>query len=523
MISLLIFVLTAWTALPQIVQKGTGTIKGQVVGADTGQPIPGVHVIATGRESLHESIADTDQQGRYVLDLLPPDDYRLRAERPEGLTEYLSTHYGGDPDALGRTIRLNANATATADVALPRAASMTGRLLDDEGRPVTGATVMLTSDRLDNQGQPRTIISRRTRADGIYRVDSLAPGTYRIQAVAPVRRDEQGRGLASTWFRATRESDLAEPVTIVAGQQLENIDIQFAREPILKLQGTVFGADGRPAAGGRVRIAWRVLTAIRFNNFPIGADGSFTIPNLFAGKYEIVAGAGEPISQIATRTVELPNDDGPIELHLRRGGVIHGRLVVPDAGQLASFTVESIAPDRMGTVLTPARHARVKADGTFLLDAQFGPRLLRVRDLPPTWCLEAVTLGTRDITNVPTTFLADARNDVEIVVGHRRPVITGRVQLDDGQDAVVVVLPDDPAQWVRDSTALASAWPDSEGHFEIAGLPAGDYRAIATDKPPRGFAERQRDALEWLWRNGSPVTIHAGQVATLTLHITRLP
>jgi hypothetical protein len=70
---------------------------------------------------------------------------------------------------------------------------------------------------------------------------------------------------------------------------------------------------------------------------------------------------------------------------------------------------------------------------------------------------------------------------------------------------------------------MASAWPSANGTFQIADVPPGTYRIIAVDKPPRGFVELQRDALEWLSLSGTPVTVAADRPSTVNLALTHLP
>ncbi|HEX5474487.1 MAG TPA: carboxypeptidase-like regulatory domain-containing protein [Vicinamibacterales bacterium] len=528
--------LLATAPAAQIVLRSgdTASLRGRVIARDTGQSIPGCRVVATPRSRTadagpprirpHELFAITGPDGRYAFDTLPSGVYRLRAEVPSKQAGYLSAQFGADsPDTVGRPVRLAPNDRATADFALRPAATISGRLLDDRGRPVVGATVMLASDRLDNQGQPRTIVSKRTGPDGRYTVDRLAPGTYRIQAQAPVVPDEQGRALAPTYFRATPESDLAEPITIVSGQHADGVDVTFAREPVLTLRGHVYGEDGGPAAGAHVRIAFRVVTAIRYRDVRADEQGAFVIPRVFAGEYMLTAGAGTPVGELAMRSIDLPAD-ATADLHLAAGATLEGHVVFDGGGfDGPPLQIESLPADRMEAVLTPAARATVQPDQRFSLGGQFGPRLLRVAGLPPDWWMEAVRIGSQDITNVPTVFPPGATSSVEIVVARRRVVLSGSVDLRGGSDAVVLAIPDDPSFWVRGSSAMATAWPAPDGSFQISALPAGRYRVIAADKPPRGFVELQRDALEWLWRNGTSVVIGGDQPANVRLPLTHLP
>jgi hypothetical protein len=69
-------------------------------------------------------------------------------------------------------------------------------------------------------------------------------------------------------------------------------------------------------------------------------------------------------------------------------------------------------------------------------------------------------------------------------------------------DGTVLVFADDPEKWTQDSRFVRAARPDQQGRFEVRGLPAGQYRAIALDYVEEGtwndreYLETLRDTAE---------------------------
>ena len=83
----------------------------------------------------------------------------------------------------------------------------------------------------------------------------------------------------------------------------------------------LFEADGKPAAGARVRHYPEDVTA--------GADGRYLVEDLTSGPFQVYAIADHSDAAPLTTTVEIPDRPGPFEhdLVLPRGLVVTGRVV----------------------------------------------------------------------------------------------------------------------------------------------------------------------------------------------------
>ncbi|HHQ48738.1 MAG TPA: PEGA domain-containing protein [Acidobacteria bacterium] len=103
-----------------------------------------------------------------------------------------------------------------------------------------------------------------------------------------------------------------------------------------KILGLVLGPDGAPLAGVRVN-AWGPT---RVPPVTSGADGRFTLDNVFPGDWTLRAGK-EGLAP-ATKDVTVPEDrDASVELHMERGGTVEGEVRGLSASELERCQVNA--------------------------------------------------------------------------------------------------------------------------------------------------------------------------------------
>ena len=179
--------------------------------------------------------------------------------------------------------------------------SVTGRVTDADGKPVTGAIVAIgSSDRLVDMGVDGRMVENwaprqvRSDGDGVYRSEGLLPGPQPVEVWAG----------ASPFWHGT--------VTVVAGETTK-LDIALAKGAVV--HGVVTGEDGAPLAAAVVRA------------FPKPIDESF----LMMGQYDYVSTFGYPsatadangryrLPGVAVGEVQLYA--GPMRKQLRWGEVV---------------------------------------------------------------------------------------------------------------------------------------------------------------------------------------------------------
>lgn len=108
-------------------------VGGRVLDNDTGEPVAGAAVWSAASAMAPPSVT-TDAQGRYSLYLLPGEAQIFAG----------SMDYDGPPPSV--TMVVSAQARSAPDLKVQRGLTVEGMVVDQEGRPVVGATIYRSSD-----------------------------------------------------------------------------------------------------------------------------------------------------------------------------------------------------------------------------------------------------------------------------------------------------------------------------------------------------------------------------------------
>jgi hypothetical protein len=333
-----------------------------------------------------------------------------------------------------------------------------------------------------------------------------------------------------------------------------------------RLAGSVVDSRGRPLGRGTL-----VLGPLVPSHGPAVAgrgslrpDGSFTIDNVPPGSYVIQVRQAPTIPGVAVRDLEFgwlpvsvsgePISD--LAVVTSTGASLRGRIVVEDGVPPASGfqgfkprteAVESAMP-AAPAVLPSGASTTVEADGTFEMRGLWGPRILSV-DAPPGWMLKRVTVGGRDVTDVPIEFGTQQVTGVEIAVTSLVPSLSGTVADDRGRpaaDFLVIVFAADRTRWTPGSRFVASGGPGwqhtsvivvsestlvkstgeilikssvSPGAYRINGLPPADYLVVALPST-EGLAWAEPEVLEQLRALATAFRLTAGETRVLDLPLS---
>jgi protocatechuate 3,4-dioxygenase beta subunit len=524
------------------------TVAGTVTSLATGEPLKKV-VVALSAESSdgrhNPQTAVTDASGGFSISRVKPGRYFMTVAR-DG---YLGQQYGQGQDhgdGHGAVLSLAAGQKMTDLIfRLQKTAVITGRVVDENGDPIIGASVEVLRRKVVNGSHKlEPVGSENTDDQGTYRVFGLPPGHYCIRVNPSGRRgtftissdDDQPEpadpmsDYPVTYFPGTTDSARASAIDVKAGDEIPRIDFFLSPQAASKtyrIRGHVTNALGGQTEGSItvMAVAHNSEETTPFGRFltqPDPKTARFTIEGLAPGSYTILAmsfGGAHPHS--ATQEVDITNSDvDSVSLVLTHGADITG-LVTFDGHTAAvsenlTVTLESRNPD---TAFAGANQAQVKPDGSFLLrETGDGSYSIRVFSNCRECYLKSATAGGVDLLAQHITVTAGSGPaNLELVYSSNTGKAAGAVTGDDGlplPGAYVVLVADAEAR--RDAEDLKSATTDQYGRFEIVGVAPGRYKALAWAKADSDV-NSDLEFIKPFADKAESFEIEAGSTVTLTL------
>src|SRR5215469_4385770 len=238
------------------------TITGTLVNGVTGEPLPGIAVALASRVLVTRSVplnAKTDSAGVFRFESVDPGDYIVLAshpgfEAPPFSNTTVHVESGKDPAALRLTL-------------MPWP-TLSGHVFDRQRRPVAKASVTAIPTH-GSTPWPAT-----TDSEGRFTFKSLQPARYTLLASPPESAKDD---LAPTYYPDARDRSGGQPVTALAGPDLNGLEITLRAGPFFKISGRVVDEHGDPAAGTSVRVR---NTDTLFAKVTADADGRFEIEGI---------------------------------------------------------------------------------------------------------------------------------------------------------------------------------------------------------------------------------------------------
>jgi hypothetical protein len=137
--------------------------------------------------------------------------------------------------------------------------------------------------------------------------------------------------------------------------------------------------------------------------------------------------------------------------------------------------------------------------------------------------LKEVRVNGADVTDAGVELKAgEAVSGAEIVLTSKVTEVKGMVTTAGSQlvkDYTLAVFSDDPQRWtLPGSRYVTGTRPDQEGRFQVKGLPAGGYYAIAVEYLAQG-EWNDPEVLERLKVNATRFSIAEGETKVLELRL----
>jgi protocatechuate 3,4-dioxygenase beta subunit len=503
--------------------------------AQTGQITTTLNGVTVSGPGMNAS--ESDESGRFEFRDLVAGRYSLLAMK-SGYSQ-LSTDGSVETVLRGQMLDLAAGETRDRVVALlGRWGTLTGRVFDELGDPIEGATVQLL--QVHYEGGRRRLVpagadSRLTDDLGRYRLFNIQPGQYVVSAAVGDVGSSDLPGYARVYYPGTPTAGEAQFVGIGLSEDMTGIDFAMSRVKTARISGTTRNAAGEGTIGGSLTLL-ASANATMVTSVPVGArieaDGAFEFANVPPGQYVIQADRGRKNNSTEGEFGALPvsvngEDVTGLVLQSSLGSSIAGRFTFDS-------TDPSKRPPRAGVELTPVpvdfdrsthspASADVHDDWTFSMTGINGLRRLAVVRLPLGWALKEIRVNDIDVTDRPLPFGAanQSLDDVEVVLTDRVSQVYGMV-VDENGTAVpgvsVVAFSIDRDQWYPQSRFLRATLATATGTFGFPGLPAGSYYAGAFRRSAASGDEWQDpDFLNALLPRVTSVTLGDGEQRSVTL------
>ncbi|MES1245587.1 MAG: carboxypeptidase regulatory-like domain-containing protein [Acidobacteriota bacterium] len=288
-----------------------------------GRPLPGAIVLLQQDrpEDSKPIEALSGPEGRFLLPHLAAGRYDLRVTR-EGFAP---------ARIAGLEIPADSRAVDLGDVRMEGSAAIEGRVLDDRGRPVSGAQVGLAISQEHQGDRPSPV---ETGPDGAFRLRDLVRGErYDLWVQADGFVTRQAPGV---------EAPTAEPLRI-----------ELRRGRILAVR--VVDPDGRPVP--RARLSRLERMTMKMDGGSIGSqsvsdagetddEGTLRIGGLEPGVVDLQVEA-DGFQTLLARGLRVPENEaaGPVEITLARGAVLEGRVLDGDGKPVLGASVRAFQED----------------------------------------------------------------------------------------------------------------------------------------------------------------------------------
>jgi protocatechuate 3,4-dioxygenase beta subunit len=517
----------------------TALLEGTVFNAATSEPIRKARVTLTSEQRGRFTYAtSTNAAGRFFFKDVSPGRYRLVADR----NGFVRGEYGQRRLERGGTpITLDANRKLDGIVIhLTPGAVISGRVYDEDGEPLFGATVQALRQMI-SRGQPMLVPvqSAQTNDLGEYRIAGLAPGRVYLSVAYPQGmfqaaegNDPQTQVYVSVYYPGATDFSRAQPLTLVAGQETSRVDLSLIPTPAVSVRGRInFAIDSVRGGGGGVNVTLvprlgfvRGTAAYRERSAMVQEpQGNFEIRGVPPGSYVLTASAYErdrvysarEFLDVGRTDVEglilnpVPGVDAPG----------HVRIEEEPEFKFSGLNVLFLPKD---DPVAGGGSAPVTSDGNFIVRNL--PQLtyrVQLTQVPQDCFLKSVKFSSEDALELGINL--NRRGTIEIVLSNKGARAEGTVVNNEGEPfagATVVLIPDASRRHLTHLFKVATT--DQAGRFSFRGIAPGNYQVIAWEDIEPGHWQVP-EFLGTLERKGESLRADPSSFATLQLKALPAP
>jgi len=437
----------------------------------------------------------TDGAGAFRFEGIEAGDYHVEPERAGYVRPNTKLHL-----APGQT-------ADKAELWMTPEGGIAGKVLGPDGEPLRGARVTLIAQRWwRGKHVYRAECCARTDDAGMYHSAGLAPGRYFVYAARPQERplahsilEAPGKPemrIASRYHPDSGKLEGAVPVEVRAGEEIAGIDFKLPLVP-------VFHARGRAQGKAPLSEEPDIYLAERNNGHAlewtaesatIDDDGSFDIAGVSAGSYFLYS-LLDPYRTDRSMSAKIPVTVKAQDISsLLAPPVIRfdlkGRVRLEDGSAPPPPIAASVFCEASNVDYNRFQGAMPKADGTFVMAALAADRYFVYIQSEKLY-LKSVRVKGAEVEGAEIDLTYGPAEDVELIVSDAAGSVEGTVKEPHGETTLMAI----PEGVPFAGTRPLSAEIDQDGHFRIAGLAPGHYRAFAVTGYDTGLwqnAEFQR-------------------------------
>ncbi len=219
----------------------------------------------------------TDEKGNYLFSDIPPDEYSIRCDLPEGL----------DAENNVKKLTVSAQACKEYDIVALTVGQISGAVLNHEGKP-KAVEVELVVAAEAGKPKPRRFVVSVDWQSGKFEFKNIPPAQYFLGfnlSKLCSQEAQHGRGWhfscqPRTYYPGVSDIAQATLINLAEGEQLKDFDFRLL-PPFSKrtISGAVLLPDGKPAANAEVTLMIVQGESVEFGGLTKTDEyGRFSIP-----------------------------------------------------------------------------------------------------------------------------------------------------------------------------------------------------------------------------------------------------